>query len=270
VGLAVTSLGSGSSGNALLLRSSTSAILVDCGVSIRRLSQSLAAHALMLPDIDAILVSHEHVDHVREIDRFATMATAILSTKGTASAIQPVANWTAITGGETRAVANVEVTAIPVSHDASEPCGFFIRVDGRALTVLTDLGSPSDVAAEAIAASDLVVLEANHDVSMLRRGPYPLHLQRRILSDVGHLSNDDCASLLLTALDGTSRLPTVWLAHLSETNNRPHLAAQTVRRQLARAGIHLEVQALPRRDIGPTWQPGRGKPGVSQLRLELL
>jgi phosphoribosyl 1,2-cyclic phosphodiesterase len=96
------------------------------------------------------------------------------------------------------------------------------------VTILTDLGRPSPAAIEAIAESDLVVLEANHDEALLRRGPYPVHLQRRILSDTGHLSNTDCAELLASALRGPRRLPSVWLAHLSQTNNRPQLARQTV------------------------------------------
>ena len=113
--------------------------------------------------------------------------------------------------------------------------------------MLTDLGCPSSAATEAIAESRLVVLEANHDEAMLRRGPYPQRLQRRILSDSGHLSNAGCADLLARAIRGSTQPPTVWLAHLSETNNRPHLAKQTVQRRLAQVGLRLDLQALPRR-----------------------
>jgi len=135
--------------------------------------------------------------------------------------------------------------------------------------VLTDLGCPCPGAIEAIAESRLVVLEANHDEATLRRGPYPAHLQRRILSDSGHLSNAACAELLARALRGSSRPPTVWLAHLSETNNRPHLAKQTVHRRLAQVGIRLDLHALSRRDVSDTWRPDTAKPGVAQLSFDL-
>ena len=135
--------------------------------------------------------------------------------------------------------------------------------------MVTDLGCPSPAAAEAIAESRLVVLEANHDEAMLRRGPYPEHLRRRILSESGHLSNAGCADLLARAIQASTQPPTVWLAHLSETNNRPHLAKQTVQRRLAQVGMRLDLQTLPRREIHETWSPGTAKPGVAQLSFDL-
>jgi phosphoribosyl 1,2-cyclic phosphodiesterase len=267
--LEVTSLGSGSSGNALLIRTAEAALLVDCGVGVRRMARTLESNGLGLDSVDALLISHEHVDHVREAHRFAALGTTTLSSRGTALAARlPQRNWQEAKAGQALQVAGVDVVAIPVSHDASEPCGFFIRTSGGAVTVLTDLGSASSFAAEVIAESHLVVLEANHDVDMLRRGPYPVHLQRRILSDSGHLSNEACASLLVSALQGSHRLPTVWLAHLSETNNRPHLAAQTVRRRLSQIGIKLELQALPRREASSTWRLESAKKGSAQLMFD--
>ena len=103
---------------------------------------------------------------------------------------------------------------------------------------------------------------------MLRKGPYPSHLQRRILSDTGHLSNAACADLLVAALRDSRSLPTVWLAHLSETNNRPHLAQQTVARRLATCGLALDIRALPRRSASETWHSERMRPGVAQLALD--
>ena len=138
------------------------------------------------------------------------------------------------------------------------------------ICVFTDLGSVSGAVGEAIAASDLVVLEANHDEQMLRRGPYPVHLQRRILADTGHLSNTTSADLLAHALR-TSRLsPTIWLAHLSETNNKPRLAVTTVTKRLAQSGLRLEVDALPRREAGPTWRSDAPHPAQRQLTLDLF
>lgn len=267
--LEVTSLGSGSSGNALLVRTRDAVLLVDCGVGIRRMSRFLESSSLRIADIDALLISHEHSDHVREAPRFAAQETTIVSSRGTArAAALSTRHWGELRPHEALSVAGVEVIAIPVSHDAREPCGFLIRATGGAITVLTDLGAASSFAAEAIAESDLVVLEANHDIDLLRRGPYPIHLQRRILSNSGHLSNDACADLLAVALTGSHRLPTVWLAHLSEANNRPRLAAQTVSQRLGQVGIRLDLHTLPRRDISQTWRAGRAKPGTTQLMFD--
>jgi phosphoribosyl 1,2-cyclic phosphodiesterase len=268
--LAVTSLGSGSSGNALLLRTAGAVILVDCGVGVRRLLRALDGVGLSMADVDALLISHEHSDHIRELPRFVKQGTVVLSTRGSALAAGvPTRQWEEIRAAHPVRLADLEVIAIPVCHDAADPCGFLIRSVAGSVTVVTDLGCPSPAAAEAIAESRLVVLEANHDEAMLRRGPYPERLQRRILSDSGHLSNTDCGHLLARAIHGSSQPPTVWLAHLSETNNRPQLAKQTVQRRLAQTGIRLDLHTLPRREINETWSPDTAKPGVAQLSFDL-
>jgi phosphoribosyl 1,2-cyclic phosphodiesterase len=266
--LEVLSLGSGSCGNALLLRTPEMTLLIDCGVGIRRLSHALLARGLTPRDIDAVLISHEHSDHVRELPRFQALRTPILSTRGSALAASvDRESWIETRPEQPLAIANAEIVSIPVSHDAAEPCGFLIRTSAGSVTVLTDLGCIAGPAAEAVSESSLVVLEANHDEALLRRGPYPAHLQRRILSDSGHLSNLACAELLARALGGARRLPTVWLAHLSETNNRPSLARQTVLGRLRAAGITIDVIALPRRDVSAVWKPERARAGVAQLAL---
>ena len=268
--LEVTSLGSGSSGNALLIRTEGTTLLVDCGVGARRLTPALGALGLGPADVDAVLISHEHGDHARELPQFVAAGKPVFSTRGTSNAVQlpPRARLECL---PTRPLGfnDIEVAAIPVTHDAAEPCGFLVRTKAGAVTVLTDLGGPSATAAEAIAESLLVVVEANHDEAMLRRGPYPQYLQRRILSDSGHLSNAACAELLVNGLRGSRRLATIWLAHLSETNNRPHLARQTVARRLAQVGLALDIHALPRRSTSDTWTPGTARQGAAQLTLDL-
>jgi phosphoribosyl 1,2-cyclic phosphodiesterase len=204
------------------------------------------------------------------LPRFIAQHTPVLSSRGSARATNlPAKFWQETRPERSIQLADVEITAIPVRHDAADPCGFLIRTAGGSVTVLTDLGCPSPRAVEAIKESRLVVLEANHDEAMLRRGPYPAHLQRRILSDSGHLSNASCAELLAQALQGSSRTPTVWLAHLSETNNRPQLAIQAVERRLSQVGARLDLHALPRRQTNGTWSPDTAKPGVAQLSLNL-
>jgi phosphoribosyl 1,2-cyclic phosphodiesterase len=269
--LEVTSLGSGSCGNALLLRSAATSLLIDCGVGVRRLAPALRQHGLSLSDLDALLLSHEHSDHVRELDRFAPAGTPVYATRGTAAAVGlPAARWTATAPLRPLAIGELEIVALPVRHDAAEPCGFLVRTPAGAVTVITDLGAPSPEAAEAIRESRLVVLEANHDETMVRNGPYPVYLQRRILSDSGHLSNRACGEMLAAALRGSAMLPAIWLAHLSASNNRPSLAKQTVERRLALAGLRLAVTPLPRRESGPTWTPAAPHRAVSQLTLDLF
>ena len=242
---------------------------MDCGVGIRRITRALGAVGLSLADIDALLLSHEHSDHIRELPRFVALRQTILSTKGSARVTNlPPLAWRETRPDRAVQIGDAEIVAIPVHHDAADPCGFLIRTPGGAVSVLTDLGSPCAAAVEAIAESRLVVLEANYDEAMLRRGPYPARLQRRILSDSGHLSNTECGELLANALRGSSRPPSVWLAHLSETNNRPHLAKKTVQRRLAQAGLSLDLQTLPRREINETWRPDTAKSGIAQLAFD--
>ncbi len=268
--LEVMSLGSGSNGNAVLVRAGSATLLVDCGVGVRRIATTLASYGMTIHDVDALLLSHEHSDHIRELPRFSAIGTPILCTRGTARAAGVLPqSWHEIRTGLSAWICGIEIHSIPVSHDASEPCGFLIRTPSGSLTVLTDLGRGSPAAIDAIAESRLVVLEANHDEAMLRRGPYPAHLQRRILSDSGHLSNTACAQLLADALRNSSNLPTVWLAHLSEANNRPLLARNTVADRVARIGMRLDIQTLPRREVGPVWSAGSMSKGQMQLMLEL-
>jgi phosphoribosyl 1,2-cyclic phosphodiesterase len=269
--LEIVSLGSGSSGNALLVRTSNVALLVDCGIEPRRLSAGLTANGLALDQLDAVLISHEHSDHARSLSRIAPANTVLLGTRGTVRACgSRGSDWIETSPERSVSIGDVEVIAIPVSHDAAEPCGFHLRTADGELTVLTDLGSPSVAAAEAVANSDLVVIEANHDEQLLVHGPYAARLKRRILSDSGHLSNEACARLLAEALRVASREPTIWLAHLSVTNNRPLLAKETVEKHLAREGLELDVLALPRRRLGPVWRPGLARNKPRQLSLGLV
>jgi phosphoribosyl 1,2-cyclic phosphodiesterase len=266
--LAVTSLGSGSRGNALLVQTARSTLLVDCGIGSRRLGPALRERGLALADMGCLLLTHEHADHVRELPRIAALDAPIVATRGSANASGVgCGRCQIISGDQTVTIGDFEVTAILVRHDASEPCGFRISTPDGVVTVLTDLGSFSDGTVEAVSAADLVVIEANHDEDLLRRGPYPRHLQRRILSDVGHLSNHAAAELLVQALHHSSRIPEIWLAHLSETNNRPALAIRTINERLLAIGIRAQIAALPQREASTTWTPNGSPRAPRQLTL---
>ncbi|MCA9878377.1 MAG: MBL fold metallo-hydrolase [Thermomicrobiales bacterium] len=269
--ITVTSLGSGSSGNALLVETASTTVLVDCGIGVRKLTHALAATGKRLQDVDAVLLSHEHVDHSREAGRVQRVGATIIGTRGTVQSAslgggpcELLVRERSVTLGE------LDISGIPVAHDAAEPCGFLIRASTTTVCVFTDLGSVSGAVAEAVTEADLVVVEANHDEQMLRRGPYPLHLQRRILADTGHLSNAATAELLATALRNAGKSPAIWLAHLSEKNNRPRLAVSAVTQRLAQSGLRLDVEALPRRETGPTWRSDAARTVQRQLTLDLF
>ena len=266
--LTVRSLGSGSSGNALLIDSGDAAVLVDCGVAIRPLAAGLKAAGRRLDDLDAVLLTHEHIDHVRLLPRVQAAHVPVVATAGTAraAAVAPRV-WQEIRLGGRLRLNRLTVTALAVAHDAAEPCGYLIETDDARIVVLTDLGSPDPALIEYLAAADLIVLEANHDEAMLRRGPYPAHLKRRILSATGHLANSDCAQMVVTALGDARSTRTIWLAHLSLTNNRPDLARSAVERALVARGTAHRVVPLPRTGHDLVWRPGQ--PATTALQMSL-
>jgi phosphoribosyl 1,2-cyclic phosphodiesterase len=252
----VRSLGSGSSGNALVVETATAAILVDCGLSAATMARGLKMGGRSLDALSAVIVSHEHADHVRGLQKVLKCGVPLVSTPGTLRALDLGSlGYRPLRIGDTMEVAEgVIVRALGVSHDAAEPCGFRIDADGVRLTIITDLGTADAELGASIAASDLIVLEANHDESMLRAGPYPAHLKRRVLSATGHLSNVDCGKLLFQALRDSDRARTIWLAHLSAVNNRPDLAVATVATALAGCGADHDVRTLPRQGPPVIWR----------------
>ncbi len=255
----VRSLGSGSSGNAFLIQRGDRTLMLDCGVGIRTITRELANLGSNIASLDGILITHEHIDHIRTLPRMAGHDIPIIATSGTAGmADVPDDQRLEIGADRPVDVAGFTIWALGVSHDAAQPCGYLIEMAETRITILTDLGTWQKHLAEPIAASDLIVLEANHDEEMLRRGPYPAHLKRRVASDRGHLSNRASGAALAALAQASHSDPTVWLAHLSETNNKPEVAEETVRAALIMADLDLPVIALPRRDVGPIWTPREG------------
>jgi phosphoribosyl 1,2-cyclic phosphodiesterase len=238
------SLGSGSSGNGFLLDTGEVAYLIDCGIAARTCQTSIRELAVQ-DRLAGIVVSHEHVDHVRSIPS-VTRRTAcpIITTAGTFTALRSGNAWQQRSSGDRHADSGVEITFVGVSHDAAEPCGFTIDYAGTRIAVFTDLGHVTEDVLVSLVDADIVVLEANYDRRMLQYGPYPMHLKRRIQGPTGHLSNDDCASALVATV--TSRTRAIWLAHLSHNNNTPDLAVQTVTEALQLGGHEVPVAALPR------------------------
>ena len=266
--LTVQSLGSGSSGNALLIDTGEAAVIVDCGLGPRALDAGLRAVGRRLSQIQAVLLTHEHADHIKGLTGAIKAGVPVVTTGGTARAVGvALPTWQEILPWRPLLFAGFTVTALAISHDAAEPCGFVVTGGGGTVTIVTDVGFPDPALRDPLAAADLIVLEANHDEAMLRRGPYPPHLKRRVLSRLGHLSNADCAGLLGESLAAGSASRTIWLAHLSQTNNRPELARQTVAGSLATRGQVHAVASLPRYGPGPVWSLAERPDVIVQLPM---
>lgn len=280
--LTVQSLGSGSSGNAFLIQAAGSTLLLDCGVGIRLLTRTLKERGLQLDDLGAVLITHEHSDHIRSLACVIGRDVPIVSTAGTRRRANiPPPQWEQIGPARPVQVGPMTVWSITVSHDAAEPCGYLIEAPGGRVSIFTDLGCWHERLADPIRASDLVVLESNHDHDMLWNGPYPVHLKRRVASSLGHLANSDCAAALAATLRDGSGEPEIWLAHLSETNNDPASARAATLTALTGAGLALGVTPLPRLAAGPIWtptavrndmgwRPAPPPPVTTQLTLEAM
>lgn len=241
------SLFSGSKGNATYIGTAHGGILVDVGVSAKRIREALEARHIDPRSIQGVCITHEHSDHVAGL-RVLTkqFGWTVYASEGTISALletEQIHKNSDIVPLYTAAVTigDMQVTPFHTPHDARESMGFCITLpDERKIGIATDMGVMRQEVERLLSACDLVHIESNHDVSMLRSGPYPIHLQQRILSDRGHLSNAMCAATVARlALAG---VPRFMLAHLSEQNNTPALALQTTASALAKEGMQ------PKRD----------------------
>jgi phosphoribosyl 1,2-cyclic phosphodiesterase len=231
-------LASGSSGNAFLLQTGKVKLLFEAGLRLPRLRQYLANEGLGPEALSAVLISHEHTDHclaARDLALYHGVSVWSNAAVLRAAGLHDLEQSCVIAVGSPLRFGDVEVTCFPVSHDAVQPVGFLIQTTERTIVLATDLGQPSQELVEAIAAADLVVLEANHDLRMLQEGRYPYHLRRRVSGPRGHLSNEQAAAILSSRVKSES--VEVWLAHLSKENNTPKIALGTVRRALDRTGL---------------------------------
>ena len=252
----VHTLSSGSSGNALLLSCGESHLLLDAGISCRRITAALGELGLTPGDLTAILITHTHADHIAGLQTLLKRCGAPVFATGTAArdlawrlpaAEDRLQTLDTVSGAQT--VGDFAVTAFPTSHDAPGACGFRLDTEDGAVGVLTDTGYVTDEAAELLPGVDLAVLEANHDVETLCSGPYPYALKQRILGCRGHLSNADAGEFAaVLAENGASEIV---LAHLSRENNTPAMAISAVETALAAAGASPLLSVAPRDRLGP-------------------
>ncbi|MEP6494772.1 MAG: MBL fold metallo-hydrolase [bacterium] len=249
------SLGSGSSGNAILIECDGSRILIDCGFGTRILAGRLKTIGVDPTSIDACLVTHEHTDHVKGAGSAARRwGWDVFTTKGTAKARELAKTTTlhTFTPGATLEFPTLSVLTTATPHDANESVGFVVtsRSTGARAGVFYDIGHVSKAIANACESLDILVLESNHDIDMLIHGPYPRWLQARIASRVGHLSNRDAGVLAREVM--TRDVNHVVLAHLSEQNNSARVALTAMRGALVRTKFRGTVTAAKQDSvIGP-------------------
>ena len=241
------SLGSGSRGNALIVEAGATRVMLDCGFSFPEASARLGRLGLEPQDIHAVIVTHEHDDHVGGAAQFVVQADIpVYMTSGTRAALgrrMKHARCICFDPHTPFAIGDVLIRPFPVPHDAREPAQCVFDDGALRLGVLTDVGMPTPHIREMLSGCAALVLECNYDVDLLRTGPYPPSLKSRIESRYGHLQNADCARLL-ASLD-VSRLQHLVAAHLSETNNTPQLARSALAQAMGvRADeIHVATQA---------------------------
>ncbi len=242
-------LASGSSGNAAVLATEKTRILLDAGLSMRELSKRLASIGEDLQRVDAILVTHEHSDHVAGLPVLARKLCApIFMTHLTAPAvdwgeIQP--RLESFQAGAAFQIGDIEVQSFSIPHDARDPVGFCFRAQGVRIGVATDLGYVPESIKFHLRRTDLLLLESNHDLDMLKVGPYPWSVKQRVMSRVGHLSNLVMAEYLTADLD--SATATLVLGHLSEQNNHPEIVRMVATEALERRGLATRLAIASQR-----------------------
>ena len=235
------SLFSSSRGNCTYIGDGRTGILIDCGASAKRVRQALCAVGVEPCAIAAVLITHEHVDHVSGLRVFASaFGTPVFASGGTLAALERDGVLNGKFPADTLPDKGLEISGMfvrpfPLSHDAAQPIGYSVTTsDGKRIAVATDTGVVTESILSGVSGSDLILLESNHDIGMLQNGSYPYAVKRRILSDRGHLCNDACAETAVHLLDsGTMHF---WLGHLSAENNMPRLAYQTTLSEMQMIG----------------------------------
>ena len=221
----ISVLASGSTGNCTYIESNRSKILVDAGISMRRIKNNLNDLVTDITKLNGILITHEHSDHVKGLQMLQKYYDIpIFINQPTLSSLSFKLLNPKIFSNNFN-INELNITVNSISHDASQPVSFKISNNDNSIGMITDLGVPNNNIKKVISESDAIVLEANYDVDMVLNGPYPYHLKQRIMGELGHLSNIDAG--LLIKNHASKKLNTVFLAHISQNNNTYDLALKT-------------------------------------------
>lgn len=233
------SIASGSSGNCIYVGDDNTHILVDAGISKKRIEEGLNKIGLAVKDLSAVFVTHEHIDHIGGLGVLTRQCEApVYATGGTIQGIFRTASLGKIDVGrffeieedQCITIGDILVDSMKISHDAAQPVAYRFFAQGKKIAVATDLGMITEENEEKLKGMDAILLEANHDVNMLQVGPYPYYLKQRILGNRGHLSNENAGRLLSRIVHDD--LKHIFLGHLSKENNMPALAYEAVRLEI--------------------------------------
>ncbi len=240
----LTTIASGSSGNCAVLSDGKTHILIDAGVSARRITAGLREYGIRPGELAGVLITHEHIDHVKGLSvLYKQIKAPLYMSRGTANGVLEKAPclhnyFSEIAAGSSFEIGNIGIEAFATPHDTPESLGFTFFVGKKKLGYATDLGCVTEEVRQSVEGCDCLFIEANHDLFSLVNGPYPEYLKHRILSRRGHLSNIDCADLVRDIVSGGARRIT--LCHLSRENNTPALAADEINAALSELGASLE------------------------------
>ncbi len=257
----VHALASGSSGNAFLVQAGETNLLLDAGLPQRMLASNLARFGVGAAGLEAILLTHEHVDHSASAGAMSRRATAPVvanaATLVAASQRSELAFATCeLPTGSERGFGCIGVRSFPVPHDAAEPVGYILEVGRQRIVYCTDVGSVTPEVQAALQGATLAIVEANHDLAWLLRGPYTPAMKERVSSPTGHLSNAACADMVARRLIEGGPL-TVWLAHLSRVNNSPSLARRSILAQVtAQTRVPFALEIALRDHPSVFWKSG--------------
>lgn len=238
------SFASGSSGNCYLVKNDDTAILIDAGISGKKIFEGLEVTGTPRDMVCAVLVTHEHTDHIRSLHTIAKKLPGahVYANAGTWDSMRQhisEAQREYFRTGEDFSVGGFAVRPFPISHDAADPVGFSISCGDKQISICTDSGCVSDDIYEEISGADLLLLEANHEKEMLLFGKYPYSLKKRILGDRGHLSNVTCGECLCRIVEKNPKNRVVLLGHMSRENNTPEVAMQAVKNTLEEQNIFI-------------------------------
>ena len=248
--LSFCSFASGSTGNCYMVKSENTTILIDVGISGKKIVEGLSSKNIEIEEIDCILITHEHSDHIKSLKLISKKAinAKVFASIGTWSKIIDLVSEEKIKRleyGKPILIGDILVSPFKLSHDTSDPIGYSFKKGDKKITIVTDTGYVTEEIFENIKDADLLVLEANHEVNILQFGKYPYSLKRRILGEKGHLSNEAAGNCICQMLEYNieakiSKMPKVVLAHLSRENNTPEQAYLTIKNILGEKNFYMK------------------------------
>ena len=261
--LSFCSFSSGSSGNSYLIKTETTAILVDAGISCKKITDGLEKTNTPKEQLQGILLTHEHWDHVDGVRVMLKKYKDIFihANEGTFAAMKHNVKEERrkyFYSGDSFQIGDLDIETFSVSHDAADPVGYTIRHEGKQISIVTDTGVLHEDMVSGLEDADILVIESNHDTEMLKVGPYPPYLKERILGRKGHLSNEAAGNYIARLMNAKEKARCILLAHLSKDNNFPEIAEQTVCNILEsheyQNGRDVYVKTVDRNEISMIYQ----------------